>query len=139
MHQLGPISLAAYLAYVVFLESMLLAGSCTNCYYHGKLCAFGKGRLSAIFFKRGNADRFAQRQITWRDIIPDFLVSMIPIVVGIVLLVRQYDVSVLSAVILLAFLTSCGNGFVRGSLACNHCRQREIGCPAERLFKKSEK
>jgi hypothetical protein len=29
-------------------------------------------------------------------------------------------------------LSFCGNALVRGRLACNHRRQREIGCPAQK-------
>ena len=39
------------------------------------------------------------------------------------------------ALLLLGFL---GNALVRGHLACRYCRQREIGCPAERLFDKRQ-
>ncbi|MFH1684097.1 MAG: hypothetical protein ABIA67_04360 [Candidatus Margulisiibacteriota bacterium] len=27
-------------------------------------------------------------------------------------------------------------GYLRGSLACKFCKQRELGCPAEQLFSK---
>jgi len=137
IYQLGLIWLAAYLLYILWLETRLMKKSCTKCYYYGKLCAFGKGKLSAIFFKKGNSESFIQRQITWKDILPDFLVSIIPILVGIGLLIINFNLLILLAVILLVLLTSAGNGFVRGSLACKYCRQREIGCPAEKLFKKS--
>ncbi|MFC1905310.1 hypothetical protein ACFLXL_00695 [Chloroflexota bacterium] len=40
----------------------------------------------------------------------------------------------LSIVLALLLLTFIVNGFIRGSLACKYCRQREIGCPAEQLF-----
>ena len=41
-----------------------------------------------------------------------------------------------SAVVLIILLTTLGNAIVRGSLACKHCMQRELGCPAEKLFSK---
>jgi hypothetical protein len=113
--------------------------SCTNCYYYGRLCAFGKGKLSAIFFKKGNAKKFTQCKITWKDLIPDFLVSIIPSLAGIWLLIIHFNFLILSSVIWLVLLTSAGNSFIRGSLACKHCKQREIGCPAEKLFKKANK
>jgi hypothetical protein len=140
IYQLGLAFLVAYLLYVLFLEVRLMKKSCTNCYYYGKVCAFGKGRLSAIFFEKGNdAKRFAQNQMTWKDILPSFLVSIIPLLVGIALLIINFNLLILALVILLVLLTSAGNGFVRGSLACKYCKQREIGCPAEQLFKKANK
>jgi hypothetical protein len=33
-------------------------------------------------------------------------------------------------------LACVGNGFIRVSLACKFCRQRELGFPAEQLFDK---
>jgi hypothetical protein len=38
----------------------------------------------------------------------------------------------------LILLTSVGNSFIRGYRACKYCRQRELGCPAEKLFNKGE-
>jgi len=34
----------------------------------------------------------------------------------------------------LVMLSFVGNAVIRGSFACKYCRQREIGCPASRLF-----
>jgi hypothetical protein len=36
--------------------------------------------------------------------------------------------------VVLVFLSLAGNAIIRGSFACKYCRQREIGCPAEKLF-----
>lgn len=136
LYQLGLIPLVIYLLYILFFEFRLMKGSCANCYYYGKCCSFGKGKLSAIFFRKGNGKRFIQKQITWKDLIPDFIISLIPVLVGIVLLIIHFNFLILLLIILLVILASAGNGFIRGSLACKYCRQREIGCPAEKLFKK---
>jgi len=137
--QLGIIWLILYLLYILGLEIRLMKKSCVNCYYYGKYCAFGKGKISAILFKKGNPKGFLKNKITWKDIIPDFLVSIIPIIVGIVLLILHFNWLILAFMVILVILTSAGNGFVRGSLACKHCKQREIGCPAEKLFNKKTK
>jgi len=39
---------------------------------------------------------------------------------------------------MLILLTSAGNSYIRGSLACKYCQQRELGCPAEKLFNKEK-
>ena len=137
--QLGIIWLLLYLLYIIGLEIRLMKRSCVNCYYYGKFCAFGKGKISSLFFKKGNPQKFIKDKITWKDILPDFLVSIIPILVGIALLIFNFNWSILLSVVLLVILTSAGNGFVRGSLACKFCKQRKIGCPAEKLFNKSKK
>jgi hypothetical protein len=137
--QLGIIWLLIYLLYIFGLEIRLLKRSCVNCYYYGKFCAFGKGKISSWFFKKGSSHNFLKDKITWKDILPDFLVSIIPLIVGIILLILNFNWLILSLIVVLVVLTSVGNGFVRGSLACKFCKQKEIGCPAEQLFNKSKK
>jgi len=136
-YRIGPAWLAVYLLYILFLEIMLMKNSCVNCYYFGKLCAFGKGKLASILFRKGDNGAFCSRQITWKNIFPDFLVSLIPLFAGVCLLALNSSLLLLFLVILLLILTSAGNGLVRGSLACNHCRQRELGCPAQKLINKT--
>jgi hypothetical protein len=129
----------AYLAFIVLLEYRLLAGHCTDCYYYGKTCAFGKGRLSARLFRKGSPEKFSRMQIGWKDIVPDFLVFMIPVLAGILFLLQAFSWTVLILVIALLLLGFAGNALVRGQLACRFCRQRGIGCPAEQLFHTPEK
>ncbi len=64
-------------------------------------------------------------------------VPILHIVVGIVTLVRDSSRVVLLAVTLLLMFGSVGTGFVRRQQACTQCQQRELGCPAERLFSKA--
>jgi hypothetical protein len=136
MYSVGIIWLAVYILYLLWLEIRLLGRSCVNCYYYGKFCAFGKGKLAAWLFKRGDAAKFNRDKITWRDIIPDFLVSIIPLIAGIVLLIINFKVLLLVLLVLLVLAVSLGSGLIRGKLACRYCRQRELGCPAEQLFSK---
>jgi len=134
---LGIIWLLIYLAYIVFLEIRLLRKSCINCYYYGKRCAFGKGKLCSLFFKKGNIEKFASADnITWKDLLPDMLVAIIPAIIGIVRLIMDFNWILLLLVIILFLLVSKGNEFVRGTLACKYCKQREINCPAEKMFNK---
>lgn len=139
IYQIGLIWLVVYLLYILFLEIRLLKAHCVDCYYYGKTCAFGKGRLSSIFFKKGNAKHFVKKQMTWKDIVPDFIVSLAPVIIAIVILIIKFNWLILIMLIVLLLLTFSGNAFVRGKLACKYCKQREIGCPAEKLFKKSQK
>jgi hypothetical protein len=111
-----------------------LSRHCVDCYYYGKTCAFGKGWLSSLFFPKGQPEQFNQKKITWKDIVPDFLVFIIPILAGILLLIQEFTWIILSLIIALFLLGFFGNALVRGQLACRYCKQREIGCPAEQLF-----
>ena len=130
----GIIWAVVYLIFVVIFEFRLISGHCTDCYYYGKTCAFGKGRLSSLFFKRGSPEKFTATTITWKDIVPDFLLFIIPVLAGILLLIQGFTWTILILVIALLLLGFMGNALVRGQLACKYCKQREIGCPATQLF-----
>ena len=73
-----------------------------------------------------------------RDLVPDLMVTIIPIIVGVVLLILDFKWLLLLGVILLLSLSSIGNGVIRGSLACSDCKQLELGCPAQQLFSKTK-
>lgn len=77
--------------------------------------------------------------ITWKDIVPDFLVFMIPVLAGILLLIQEFTWTVLILIIALLLLGFLGNALVRGQLACRYCKQRETGCPAAQLFDTTKK
>ena len=137
--QLGLIWLALYVLFILFLEYKLISKHCIDCYYYGKTCAFGKGKLSALLCKKGEAKKFVKIKVTWKDLLLDFMVSLIPIIVGIILLVIKFDWIILLLIIILLALGFAGNAFVRGQLACKYCKQRRLGCPALKLFEKRKK
>ena len=128
-----------YLLFILSLEYRLLRYHCTNCFYWGRICGFGKGRLSSWFFKRGDSSQFCMKDFTWKDMIPDLLVSLIPFVIGIIILILKFDIILLSALLMLVVLTTTGNGYIRGTLTCRYCKQGELGCPADLLFNKGNK
>jgi hypothetical protein len=134
--QIGLIWATLYIVFVLALEFRLVSGHCVDCYYYGKTCAFGKGRISALLFSKGDPGRFTRMTLTWKDIVPDFLAFMVPVLAGVLLLVQGFSWTILILIIALLLLGFAGNALVRGKLACRYCRQREIGCPAEKLFKK---
>lgn len=136
MHVTGPALI--YAACCLWVEFRVLTKSCRNCWYYGRRCGFGKGKLCALLFPKGNPAEFLRKDITWWDIVPDFAVGLLPVVAGAVLLVRGFSWALLGLVLLLLFLTTAGNAFVRGVLVCRHCRQRELGCPAQKLFESGQ-
>jgi hypothetical protein len=133
---LGWIFATLYLIYVLILEYRILRYHCVDCYYRGKICGFGRGLWSALFFKKGEPARFCGRQMTWKNMIPDLLVTLIPTVVGIILLILKFDMWILIAILVILLLTTVGNSLIRGRLTCKYCKQRDLGCPAEKLFNK---
>ncbi|GET23146.1 hypothetical protein CLV93_10312 [Prolixibacter denitrificans] len=138
MFRVGMALAWLYLLYILVLEYRLIRYDCINCYYWGRTCGFGKGRLSGLFFPKGEAANFCRKEMAWKDLIPDILVSLIPFVAGIVLLIVQFSWAVLIALAVLVVLTTSGNNYIRGTLTCKHCKQRELGCPAEQLFNKKK-
>jgi hypothetical protein len=134
LSQFGLIWVIGYVLFIILLEFRLLSRHCVNCYYYGNTCAFGKGWLSSLFFRKGQPEQFNQKKITWKDIVPDFLVFIIPVLAGIVLLIQEFTWIILILIIALVLLGFLGNALVRGQLACRYCKQREIGCPASQLF-----
>ncbi len=133
--RLGWLFVVLYLAFCTFTELRVVATSCRGCYYYGKTCFSGKGRLSALLFERSPPGTMAAKEITWRSIVPDFMVLILPAVVGIGLLLVEFEWMILGAIILLVLLATLGSAKLRGSLACRYCKQRDLGCPAEKLFR----
>jgi hypothetical protein len=136
MLKAGLVFAPFYLAYILILEVRLLKTSCTYCYYCGKRCGFGKGKISAFFFGFGEPKEFNSKTLSWKHMLPNMLVVLIPLGTAIFYLLTDFNLIVLLAALFLAGLSTAGNGYVRGKLTCKHCRQRELGCPAEQLFNK---
>ena len=90
-------------------------------------------------FPRGRPERFNQKKITLLDIVPDFLVFIVPVLAGILLLVMEFSWIILGLIIILVMLGFFGNALVRGQLACRYCYQQELGCPAEQMFNTTKK
>jgi len=137
--QLGIFFAFLYLIYILLMEFRLLTKSCKYCYYYGKTCAFGRGKCCALFFRKSNPKIFLKKEITMKDILPDFLVFLLPLIGGIILLFFNFYWLIVILLVILVALGLGGNAFVRSSYACRYCKQREIGCPAEKIFRKKKR
>jgi hypothetical protein len=135
---LGNIFIALYLLYCLWMETRVLIMSCRDCYYYGKLCAFGRGKICSLLIKKGSPERFKRKKITWINLVPDFLVSLIPLLIGGFYLVQSFTWLRLFCILVLVMLAFPVTGFVRGSISCKYCRQKEIGCLAVQLFTKND-
>ena len=127
---------ALYLLYCLGVEVNVMIMSCVDCAYYGKWCAFGRGKAAPFFFGRGDPKRFTTKCISWKELLPDMLVLLIPLFGGIALLIHRFSVSLALMLAALLVLSSGGNYLVRSKMACKHCKQRELGCPAEQFFGK---
>lgn len=135
---LGIIFAVLYVLYILLIEFRLMAKSCRSCYYYGKLCAFGRGKCCGLLFSKGDPEQFVETEITMKDILPDFLVTIFPLVGGIIGLVSNFSWIIVVLLAVLVIFGFGGNALIRGSFACKYCKQRDIGCPAERLFNKEK-
>jgi small-conductance mechanosensitive channel len=126
-----------YVTYLVLLELYFLKEGCIHCCYYGNLCAFGKGAVAALFFKAGDPEKFCERELGFKDFIPQVLVVLIPLIVGIALLIsRGFNLLILTAMIYPVFSWFVVNPILYGKLACIHCKQGSICCPAFKFFTK---
>lgn len=127
-----------YLLFVLAFEFRLIRNHCTKCYYWGKTCGFGKGRISRLLFKKGDPGKFCAKKLTWKNMLPDLLLSMVPFMAGLVLVILSFNWILLVALFILLILSTSGNGFIRSKLTCRFCKQSELGCPALDLFNKGK-
>ena len=131
---LGPVVAVVYLIYCAYFEVRVMRHNCVNCCYYGKVCALGRGKISAYLFPQGNPEIFARMNFTWTRLIPDILIMLLPLLGGFILLVRSFSWTVAAGMVLLMALSLGGSAFVRRQIACKYCKQWEIGCPAEKFF-----
>jgi len=134
----GIIVAILYLVYCFGIEMLVIFRSCKHCYYYNRVCGLGKGKIVSLVTKKGSSKKFTEREVTFFDLIPDFLVGIFPIVGGIILSVLDFSLIRIGMIILLVILSFGGTAFIRGSFACKYCKQREIGCPAEQFFSKKK-
>ncbi len=134
----GNVVAGLFLLYCFGVEIHVMKMSCVDCCYYGKWCAFGKGKVAPLLFKQGDPKRFAAKCISWKELLPDMLVLLIPLAGGVALMIRDFSWVVAALLAALLALSFGGNYLVRSRIACKYCRQRELGCPAERFFGKHQ-
>jgi hypothetical protein len=130
----GNIMAAIYLLYCLGVEIHVMKMSCADCYYYGKWCAFGRGKVAPLLFKQRDPKRFTSRCISWKELLPDMLVLLVPLVGGIALLIQGFSWGMAMMLVALLALSLGGNYIVRSRIACKYCKQSELGCPAEQFF-----
>ena len=123
-----PLAAWIYLLVAVLMVGVILRKLvCTNCYYYGKWCATGWGKLAALFFKQGSIENFS-RSIGVKLAPATYgLLSLIPIVLGVIAVIREFTMTKVSVLVLL-FLVSFYSGAVSRRKSCRNCKMRNI-CP----------
>ena len=112
--------------YVAFLAVMLLIvlrkHLCTNCYYYGKWCSTGWGKLSSLMFKEKSGNYklgIKLAGITWG------IGTATPIIVGIIPAIKNHFL----LLIWIVFLLLTPVVMFAHKKSCERCKMRDI-CPA---------
>ena len=119
---------AVYLAAAILMLFFVLRKLiCTNCYYYGKRCVIGWGKLSALFFRPGSIERFGTSVGTKAAPLTYALLTLTPLVSSAVGLMQE--VTVPRGAVLVLFLTvSLYTATINRKQACRSCKMKFI-CP----------
>jgi hypothetical protein len=125
-----------FLIYVVVLEFNVIREGCRYCYYFGKRCFSGRGLCARLLFKKGDPKVFCEKQVTWKKLLPMILVLVFPTIGAAYLLIMSFDFVILGLIAIPWIIWFAGNPLIYGKLACPHCKQGRICCPANEFFSK---
>jgi hypothetical protein len=125
---LMPVVAWIYLAAALVLVGIVLRRLvCVNCYYYGRRCGTGWGKLAALFFKQGEMEKFSE-SIGVR-IAPAVygLLSLVPVVLVIIALVRDFTIPGLVVLVALLLVTVY-SAFLSRRKGCSTCKMKLV-CP----------
>ena len=129
---------ALFIVYLLGLEFFVYKHACSCCYYYGKRCAFGRGKIAPFLVKRDDPQKFCQRKVTWSNLLPIVLGSLIPVVAGVILLIRDFSWPILILTLIPVINWFFLNPLIYGKLICLHCQQGRLCCPANDFFGKKK-
>ena len=123
-----PLIAWLYLAFAIIMVFIVLRKLvCTNCYYHDKWCNIGWGKLCALFFKKGDVEKFsASSGIKIAPLVYGSF-TLIPLILLVISMLKGFSLFKLSILILLILI-----GFYSSTISrkktCAKCKMRLI-CP----------
>lgn len=125
---LSPLAAWIYFAFAIIMVGIVLRKIvCTNCYYYDKWCSIGWGKLSALFFKKGDIEDFSSSTGLKIAPITYGLLTLIPLILIIISFFKGFLISKLIVLILLLVI-SFWSGTVSRKKTCALCKMRII-CP----------
>ena len=125
---LCPLVAWIYLAFAVVMVGIVLRKLvCTDCYYYDKWCPIGWGKLSALFFKKGNIEEFNTSIGLKLAPLTYGLLSLIPLILVVISMFQGFTISKIIVSILLV-LISFYSGTINRKKSCARCKMRLI-CP----------
>ncbi|MCK4545763.1 hypothetical protein KAU43_09515 [candidate division WOR-3 bacterium] len=125
---LSPLIALLYMLFALIMIFVVLRKMvCVNCYYYGKWCAMGWGKLSAIFFRKGDVGKFSSSIGIKLAPVTYGLLTLIPLILIVISLVRGFSIFKVVLLILLLFI-SFYSGSINRKKTCAKCKMRII-CP----------
>lgn len=125
---LYPPAAWAYLIFAVLMVYVILRKLvCTKCFYYGKCCHSGWGKLSALFFKKGNMEKFSGVVVKILPPLTYGLLLIVPLVSIVISMIRSFSITKLIVLILL-LLVSSYSGAIGRKKSCERCKMKYI-CP----------
>src|SRR4030042_5482935 len=125
---LYPIAAWIYLTIALLMVFVVLRWLvCTNCYYYGKWCSTGWGKLTALLFKKGSVDKFSKSAGIKLAPLTYGMLSLIPLILVVIALVKDFTVPKLVVLILL-LLISGYSAVGNRKKSCANCKMKTI-CP----------
>jgi len=124
--QLGWWAVLLY-AVVGCLGLMLaLAYGCTRCFYYGRVCGLGLGKIAPLVFRQRDEEEFGQaisQTVAWTLV---GLVLALPVAAGLVSLARGLSVPGLAMLVVFLVLIVV-IVLTHSRYVCGHCRQARDG------------
>ena len=139
MFRLHLITGILFLIYILLMEFFVYKKACPYCLYYGELCFSGRGKLAKLLYKKGDPKKFCEKEMKFKDFLPQIIPLLVPIITGIALLIsRGFHLLTLIAIIYPIFNWFFINPILYGKLACPHCKQGKKCCPALEFFSKKK-
>lgn len=124
IYNFPAVSILYGLFLIVMLLFLLRKHLCTHCYYYGKFCNVGWGKLSAFMFKKNSGNYglgVKLASITWT------VATSVPIIGIVVSLVLSF--SIFGLILLILFISLSLINIIIHKKVCEKCKMKFI-CPA---------
>ena len=130
---LYPLAAWLYLSFAFVMVGFILRKAlCTNCYYYDKWCSMGWGKLSALFFKRGDIEKFNSDLGQTLAPLTYGLLILAPIILIVISTIQVFSVSKIIVLVLLLAISFFSAIIIRKKL-CAQCKMMLSckGCAAK--------
>lgn len=125
---LSPLGAWLYLAFAIIMVGVVLRRLvCVDCYYYGKWCATGWGKLSALMFAKGDERRFGSGLGQRLAPITYGLLIAVPVVFIATSFFADHE-PLLSRIIVLVLLLAVSfySGSISRKKTCSLCKMRLV-------------